>query len=163
MATLVELCESGVLDTIDPLEPDELPWRILYATTDFLHWAATVLPVLPHNPLYDKLTPIEQVFAVFAEYVSGDDFLTDRRFKKLSWTPEHHVWQIKTEEVRIFGWVPKKNVFICCFGDSADRIKTEDSYGRYIAQTVYTRNNLQLDEPRFVESKSYEDVISNKA
>jgi hypothetical protein len=162
MTTLSELCDSGVLDTIDPLEPDELPWRTLYGTKDFIHWLDEGLPALEGNPLFAELTPVEQVFALFAEYVSGEDFFTDRRFKKLSSTPDRYVWEFKTEEVRIFGWVPHRDAFVCCYGESADKIKLEDSYGRYIAQTVFVREKLELDEPKFVKGRAYEDVISNK-
>lgn len=161
MATLVELCESGLLDTIDPLEADELPWRTLYGTQELVQWLGNDLPGIDHNELYDDLSPQEQVLAVFAEYVGGGEFVDDRRFKKLNWNPEYYVWEFKTEEIRIFGWVPEKDVFICCFGDSKDRILVEDSYGRYIAKTVYVRNNLNLDEPRFVASGELKDVISN--
>tara|TARA_R110002110_G_scaffold137735_1_gene323067 strand:+ start:3809 stop:4300 length:492 start_codon:yes stop_codon:yes gene_type:complete len=162
MATLTELCDSGVIDTIDPLEPGELPWRTLYGTIDFLGWLDEGLPNLDHNPLYAELIPSEQVFALFAEYVSGDDFFSDRRFKKLHWRPDRYVWEFKTEEVRIFGWSPHKNAFVCCFGDSKDNIVRDDSYGRYIALTVYVRNNIDLNEPKCVTGRSYADVISNK-
>jgi len=162
MATLTELCDSGVLDIINPLEPDELPWRRVYGTTEFLGWLDQVLPTLGHNALYAELTPLEQVFAFFAEYASGDDFFSDRRFKKLNWTPDRYVWELKTEEVRIFGWAPQKDAFICCYGDAADRIKVENSYGRYMAQTVYVRDNIALDEPKCVIGGVYSDVISNK-
>lgn len=162
MATLAELCDSGILDTIDPLEPDELPWRTLYGTMEFLTWLDQVLPNLEHNPMYASLTPLEQVFALFAEYVSGDDFFSDRRFKKLNWKPDRYVWELKTDDVRIFGWAPKKDAFICCFGDAKDRIVIEDSYGRYIAQTVYVRDHIELNEPKCLTGGSYKDVISNK-
>ena len=162
MTTLIELTESGTLETIDPLESGELPWRTLYGTMDFLRWLEGSLPALTHNVLYADLTPQEQVFAVFAEYVSGERFSTDRRFKKLSWTPDHHVWEFKTDEVRIFGWVPHKDAFICCYGDSKDQILVQDSYGRYITQTAYVRGQMQLDEPKCLTSRSYADVISNK-
>lgn len=163
MATLPELCEFGVLDTIDPLEPDELPWRTLYGTGDFIRWLETGLPSLYHNPLFAELSPVEQVFALFAEYAAGEDFVDDRRFKKLSCTPERYVWELKTEEVRIFGWVPSRDKFICCFGDSKDQIQLWNSYGSYIAKTVYVRNNLDLDDPKHVMGLGYPDVISNKA
>ncbi|MDE4134548.1 hypothetical protein PXK00_15625 [Phaeobacter sp. QD34_3] len=162
MATLIGLCEQGLLDTIDPLSPHELPWRSLYGTPDFIDWLDRALPTLDHNDLYDDLTPQDQVFVAFHEYVAGEEFLEDRRFKKLSWTPERFVWEIKTEEVRVFGWVPHKNAFICCYGDSKDRIETERSYGRYIAQTVYVRDNMDLDEPKLVRSGALHDVVSNK-
>ncbi|MDE0970445.1 MAG: hypothetical protein OSA51_13790 [Octadecabacter sp.] len=161
MATLIQLCESGSLDVIDPLEPGELPWRFLYATMDFLDWIERELPVLGHNELYSDLSPLEQVYAVFFEYVSGEDFSSDRRFKKLHCNPDNHVWEFKTEEVRVFGWVPNKDFFVCCYGDSKDKIKEFDSYGRYIAQTTFVRNNLNLNEPKCLISRSYSDVISN--
>ena len=97
----------------------------------------------------------------FFEYVSGEDFSSDRRFKKLHCNPDNHVWEFKTEEVRVFGWVPNKDFFVCCYGDSKDKIKEFDSYGRYIAQTTFVRNNLNLNEPKCLISRSYSDVISN--
>lgn len=162
MATLLDLRESRVLDTIDPLEPGELPWRTLYGTMDFLRWLDEGLPNLGHNNLYSDLSPQEQLFAAFAEFVSGDSFSTDRRFKKLNCTPDQHVWEIKTDEVRVFGWIPMKDCFICCFGDSKDKIVARNSAGRYIAQTAFVRNQMNLDEPKYLTSRSYASVISNK-
>ncbi|WP_370285799.1 hypothetical protein [Pseudooceanicola nanhaiensis] len=161
MATLLQLCESGALEIIDPLEADELSQRTLYATPDFLEWIEQELPIIAHNGLYSDLSPIEQVYAVFVEYVSGEEFTSDRRFKKLSSTPDHHVWEFKTDEIRIFGWAPRKNAFICCFGDSKDRIETQRSYGRYIAQTNFVRDRLDLDEPKSIVGGRHEDVVSN--
>lgn len=163
MATLIVLCESGLLETIDPLEEDELGWRTLYATPKFISWLDHVLPELGHNVLYSDLSPIEQVFAAFAEYCSGENMLDDKRFKKLRCSPEHFVWEIKTEEVRIFGWIPRKDAFVCCFGESKDQIMLLDSYGRYLAQTVYFRTQLDLDSPKCLEEGEIENVISTKS
>lgn len=162
MTTLIELCESGVLVPIDPLEDGEQPWRTLYATQDFVTWLDNSLPEIDHNDLYSDLTPVEQVFAVFHEYVSGETFSDDRRFKKLNCNPDLFVWEFKTDEVRIFGWVPRMNSFICCFGDSKDDIETMRSYQSYIARTNFVRTNIDLDEPKCVEGGSYSDVISNE-
>jgi hypothetical protein len=161
MATLIELCESSALEVIDPLEVGELHWRNLYATRAFIEWLDDDLPKFKHNTLYSALTPTEQVFAVFYEYVSGDNFPLDRRFKKLNNTPDRYVWEFKTDEIRVFGWVPRKDAFICCFGDSKDNIQVNNSYGLYIAKTVYVRDEMDLDEPKLLESKRYLDVISN--
>lgn len=161
MATLVQLSESGDLEVIDPLEPGELPWRTLYGTPDFIAWLDDVLPGLPNDELHDALTAEEQVYAVTAEYVSGEYFSSDTRFKKLVRTPDLYVWEIKTDAIRIFGWVPKFDTFICCFGDSTDRVKTLNLYQSYIAQTHYVRENLDLDEPKAITGVEYKDVISN--
>lgn len=162
MATLEQLCNDGIIVAIDPLEPDELGWRRLYATPDFITWLDQSLPVLHHNPLYTDLTPLEQVFATFSEYVAGENFASDRRFKKLSWTPDQSVWEFKTDEVRIFGWIPCKDSFICCYGDSKDTVVTLNLVGRYIAQTSRVRQLLDLDEPKYVNGHGYNDVISAK-
>ncbi len=163
MATLIELCESGQLIPIEPeLEENELSWRCLYGTPCFIAWLDTQLPTFPHEEMYAELTPLEQVGALFAEFSSGETFSTDRRFKKLSSTPQHHVWEFKTDDVRIFGWIPDKNKFICCFGDQTETIKMGNSYNRYIAQTKYVRDNLNLDEPKCIIGGRYEDVISTK-
>lgn len=163
MATLIELCKSGDLDTIDPgLEADELPWRCLYGTILFLDWLDQELPNLGHNELYSRLSPHEQVVAMLIDYVSGRYFSNDRRFKQLNWTPNYDIWELKTDEVRIFGWVPQKDAFVCCFGDSKDTIQMKGSYGGYITQTKYTRDKMNLDEPKYVTGRNYTDVISNK-
>ncbi|MBR9840291.1 MAG: hypothetical protein GYB50_20710 [Rhodobacteraceae bacterium] len=146
---------------IDPLEPGECAWRCLYGTPEFIQWLDEVLPQLGHDELYSDLSPEEQVFSTFVEYASGEVLSSDRRFKKLNWTPERYVWEFKTDDVRVFGWVPKKDAFVCCFGDSADRIKLFDSYGRYMAQTVYVRENINLDEPKCLRSGEYIDVLSD--
>lgn len=160
MATLLELCESGELVTIDPLDDGEQPWRTLYATPEFITWFDGVLPEMGHNELYSDLTPYEQVFAVFDEYVSGEPFSDDRRFKKLTYNPDRYVWEFKTDEVRVFGWVPKKDCFICCFGESKDVVETLKSYPRFMARTSYVRETMELDEPKCIESGKYRDVIS---
>ena len=46
MATLIELCEVGSLESIDPLEDNELNWRKIYATPNFIAWLDEELPAL---------------------------------------------------------------------------------------------------------------------
>jgi hypothetical protein len=163
MATLAMLCEVGALVRLDPgLELGELATRRLYGTPEFVNWLDTDLPVMPEDPLTADLNPLEQVAALFHEYVTGEKFSDDRRFKKLNSTPQHHVWEFKTDDVRIFGWIPEKDVFLCCFGDSKNEIETYRKYGMYIARTKYVRDFLNLDEPKCLQEKEYKDVISTQ-
>ncbi|MCE0743359.1 hypothetical protein LWC05_05565 [Acetobacter sicerae] len=161
MPTLVQLEGAGLLEKIDALEDDVPPERYLYALPKFVQWLKTDLPLMSENPLYSDLTPQEQVYLLFEDYAAGRTFSTDRRFKKLACTPEHWVWEMKTDSIRIFGWVPCKDFFICCFGDSADEVKKLDRYAAYIARTVYERNQMPLEDPKFVAGKDYADVISS--
>ena len=163
MATLLELCESGRLEQIDAtLDVHELPWRRLFATPEFVTWLDTSLPELPMDEVHSSMSPLEQVHALFAEYISGDDFSKDRRFRKLSRTPTLDIWEFKTTDIRIFGWVPERDAFICCFGDDASRIKDLNLYGRYMAQASFVRTRLNLDEPKSIAGRAYADVISTK-
>jgi hypothetical protein len=161
MATLSKLCDDGHLVPLDPgLETDELPTRRLFGTPAFVDWLERALPSLPYDPIHADLNAMEQIAALFHEYLMGANFSSDRRFKKLNPTA-HHVWEFKTDDVRIFGWVPEKDAFICCFGDSKDEIETFKKYEKYVAQTVYVRGKLNLDEPKLLVSKEYNDVISS--
>lgn len=163
MATLIELCESHAIVEIDPgLGPADLKWRCLYGTPDFTRWLEEVLPTYPEDHIHADLSPLEQVAACMMEYVLGEAFSTDRRFKKLKRTPSLDVWEMKTDDIRIFGWVPKKDAFVCCFGDLATDVKLQGKYGRYMAQTTRVRQLLALDEPKFIGSEEYQDVISTK-
>jgi hypothetical protein len=161
MATLSRLCEEGHLVPLDPgLEVYELPTRRLYGTPAFVEWLEETLPSLPFDPVHAELNAMEQVAALFYGYLMGENFSSDRRFKKLNWTPTHHIWEFKTDDIRIFGWIPERDAFVCCFGDSKSEIETFRKYGAYIAKAKYVRDNLNLDDPKFLESKEYIDVIS---
>lgn len=162
MATLDSLETSGNLVRIQvPLELHLQPWRSIYGTPDFIVWLDQQLPNIASTILGYEIEPIEQVDAVFHEYISGARMNFDRRFKKLSWTPDIFVWELKTPDIRIFGWVPKRDHLICTFGDSKDEIELRNKYGRYIAQTSYVRQQLDLDSPKCIESKEYDDVLSD--
>ncbi|MBY2993801.1 hypothetical protein HF263_04085 [Rhizobium leguminosarum] len=162
MATLDELDQNESLVRMDvELEAGEQSWRRIYATPQFLQWLHNDLPNLETTIVGGDSEPDEQVDAVFHEFVIGECMDFDRRFKALSRTPDLFVWEFKTPDIRIFGWIPERDVFICCFGDHKDEIELYNRYGRYMAQTEYVRNNLDLDPPKAIESKDYEDVLSD--
>lgn len=162
MATLIQLEAANAIIKLDVgLEGADQPWRELYATPEFIDWLENALPDYTTKVIGGDIEPEEQVYACFYDYVVGKDLDPDVRFKKLHRTPDLHVWELKTVEVRIFGWVPKKDVFICCFGDLKDQIELMGSYGTYMARTEFVRQQINLDEPKSVESRLYDDVLSN--
>lgn len=163
MATLANLAAAGrELFAIDlPLDGADQVWRRLYGTPDFIRWLNDTLPVLDTCIIGGEATPYDQVDAIFADYISGEPIPFDRRFKKLSRTPDEFVWEFKTPDIRVFGWIPMRDAFICTFGDMKDDIEARSLYGRYIAKTIFVRNNLDLDDPKFVASAEYDDVLSD--
>lgn len=162
MATIAELVERGALVVLDvPLDQGEQSWRRIYGLPDFITWLDEVLPALETTVVGGDSRPDEQVDAVFHEYVVGDPLHLDRRFKRLNYTPDLSVWEFKTPDIRIFGWVPERDVFICAYGDLKDTIEVRRSYDRYIAMTSYARQQIDLDEPKAITSREYDDVLSD--
>ena len=161
MATIATLEGTGRLVRIEiELDGRAQPWRCLYGTPDFIEWLDRVLPNMKTTVVGGEIEPLEQVDAIFHEYVSGEHMDADRRFKKLTCTPDHFVWELKTLDVRIFGWVPVRDHFICTYGDHKDQIELLRKYGRYIAQTVYVRNQCDL-QPNHIAHEEYEYVLSD--
>lgn len=137
------------------------PWRCIYGTPTFVEWLDETLPTLRSSVVGGDITPEEQVDAIFNDYISGIPLNNDRRFKKLSSTPDHYVWELKTLDLRLFGWVPQRDHLILAYGELKDQLELLEGYGRFIAQTVFVRNNLDLDEPKHLVTREYDDVISD--
>lgn len=161
MATLSSLVTAGALERISVELEGRLSWRSLYGTPEFIRWLDEVLPYLEPGSAGAEITPNEQVDALFFDFISGERLEEDRRFKALSRTPDLFVWELKTIDVRIFGWFVSMDHFVCCYGDMKDEILRKDSVGTYMARVEYVRNQLDLDEPKRLEFKDYANVLSN--
>lgn len=161
MTTFTKLVEDEALIPIDGgLEGAEQPFRCIYGTPEFIEWLERVEESQPEHSL-SPLTLTEQIDAIFYGYISGGTMNTDRRFKQLKSKPNHHIWEFKTADIRMFGWVPQRDHIILAFGDLKDTIVRQQSYGRYMAQTKYVRDNeLKANDPEHITSGKYEDVIS---
>jgi len=167
MATLTELADAEVeIQRIEiDLDNGKQPWRCLFATPDFQEWAGNVLPELETGIMQAEISPNEQVYALFADFIEGQHLEENRRFKPLRYHPELFVWELKTIDIRIFGWFAAMDMFICCFGELKDVLEnpneTTRTYDRYIAKTNFARHTLSLDEPKFVNFKEYANVLSD--
>lgn len=164
MPTIATLIENNTLIQIHvDLERGVQPWRCLYGTTEFLSWINEVLPGLNTTIPGDSWTPEDQVFDAFDRFIAGKSLDDSRRFKSLNSTPQYFVWEFKTPDIRIFGWFPQKDHFICAYGIMKETLELERAYGKYIAMTKYVRDNqLCLEPPGFINSRKYEDVLSDE-
>ncbi len=73
---------------------------------------------------------------------------------------EHGIWEMRTPDIRIFGWFPHMDCFVAVFGDDASHIKDHDLYAGYRDQVVRMRDALDLDEPKYLDGAEIEDVVS---
>lgn len=150
MATLAELCERGELVMVGGgLEPYEQPMRLLYASPKVIDWFEHVLPDL--EPVIDegRQSPLEQVHDLLHDYVVGADMSYWARSHSM--TPEEQgFWELKSPDVRLFGWfVASCKFVIACSGSKAD-ILTYGLNEGYKNQAFWFRDQLDLDEPKYV-------------
>ena len=139
------------------LAPHEQPMRTMFAFPHVIEWFKNTLPDLNPDLSGGKQTPIEQIDLLLYDFISGDDFSYYRRSHFMK-PPKSGVWELKTPDVRIFGWFVARNTFIVANVDTAYRCKALDLYTGYLNDTIRRRDLLDLDEPKFVEG-GYIDVF----
>ncbi len=160
MATIVELATLGSLVKVDPaLSIRELEMRCIYLLPKAHTWLLKVLPVTDSNWNIDE-SPAEQFDALVYEFCSGASLPVGKRFKALI----HRgggLWELKTADLRLFGWFAQKDCFVVSDCDAAQRIKQVGLYRGYCDQAEKRRNLLDLDEPKFITGDNPDDVISD--
>lgn len=158
MATLIELCERGHLVALGGgLNDHEQPERLLYAFPHVVQWLDEILPDLEPDFHEGKQDPLEQADELLYDFVSGEDFsFYDKSHSMLPTDPG--VWELKTRDLRLFGWFASKRVFVVAEINSAFLCKQHDLYRGYRESVIRRRGLLDLDEPKFILGE-YEDVL----
>lgn len=160
MATLAELDLVGSIFKIDPgLDPAVQPERLIYASPRLVHWIDQTLHQLVSD-LGVESSPLEQVGILFEEFCSGEELAVGPRFHVMR-PAVASVWELKTPDIRIFGWFALRDHFVACAADTADRCKRHDLYSGYRTETINFRNQLDLNEPKFVAGDAPHAVVSN--
>jgi hypothetical protein len=158
MSTLEKLVVLGTLvehhPTLETWEPIE---RHVYFAPKFDHWAGTSLRALKRDRGRD-LDPREQVEQTLYEYVIGLPMHYDLDYKRLD--PQiKHVWELKTEDVRLFGWFARRKHIIIVKGEMKYNLKSRRDYAPHIAETDEFRAGLELDEPKSVMELAYDKIL----
>src|SRR5690349_19254280 len=149
MATLLDLSrQSVVVPFVPSLAPRQQPMRLLYLHPRAVTWMSTTLPTL-QSFFESEITPIEQLDAFLGTYCAGEELVFERQF----WPLRHidkGVWELKTRDLRLFGWFHKKDCFVCTSLDDATKVKAHQLYEGHRDQAVHDRDAMDLDEPKFV-------------
>jgi hypothetical protein len=80
------------------------------------------VPKLETGRLNSSLTPSEQLDDILHTWIAGEQVRYSRMFQDLM-PAEDEVWEMKTADLRIFGWMYLPRYFIAVFGDYADHQK----------------------------------------
>lgn len=160
MATLIELLDDGQVSQIDPaLGPRQQEFRRLYVLPDLQKWLEEDLPTLGSTWNIEQ-SPQEQLDALIAIYCSGDTLTYQRAFKPLNNIADG-IWEMKTADLRVFGWFPHKDHFIGVSADLTEQIKHLNLYRPYCEEAIRRRDKLELDEPKFIQGDDPNAVVSN--
>lgn len=165
MATIQTLCDNGVLHKVDAaLEDDEQELRVMYASQEV---ARFIRDDIGNAQSFHRTetNPSQDLDALIAEYASGLPIEFDRQVKafrrKAFDVLQGGVWYLKTPDLRIFGWFPFRDCFIAVFADTFANVKLKELYEGRRNQVIHYRNNLDLDEPKFIAGDDPHAVLSN--
>lgn len=160
MATLIELIDRGELLKLDAnLGLREMENRRIYALPRFAKWVQKDLPLLG-STWNIELQPDEQLDDLTHMFCSGKALPVGHRFKCLTHLGDG-IWELKTADLRVFGWFYRKDVFIACDGVDKETVKRHNSYAGYSKQAVRFRDALDLDGMQFISGSNPDDVVSD--
>ena len=100
-----------------------------------------------------------QIDDLFNTFLSGQPLVYMKQFRSIR-AEKNAVWELKTPDVRIFGWFLRKDCFVAVFGNWADVIKDHDLYRGYRLETRRLRREMGMGEGDCVQSLDPNDVIT---
>jgi hypothetical protein len=160
MATILELDLAQKLSKLDPgLEAGEREWRWIYGFPQFRARVQNDLPTWKSEWKIEE-SPNQQFDSLADVFCSGATLTFGNEFHILS-PAEKGIWELKTADLRIFGWFWKKDWFIATNLMHASYVKTHDLYHGLVGEAVRLRDTLDLTEPKFVAGEDPNVVVSN--
>lgn len=160
MSTLLDLDGRGELFKFDP----QLGWRdqeerLLYLRPKVAEWINANVPDAEAE--YDvELSPAEELDLFLSNYASGEPLEYERQIRALVHLGDG-IWELKTLHFRMFGWFTARDCFVVAEVDFATRIKKHRLYPGYAGSAARFRDQLNLDEPKYVVGDDPNAVLSN--
>jgi hypothetical protein len=138
----------------------EFAERTIVVSPGSQEWVRTELnAIVTVDP--SEISPREQVYVLFKNFVLGKSMRTGRMFHRMKpLEGAHDIFELKTVDIRIFGWFFRKDFFVAVAGASIGQVKGTGMYGKYRDVAVAFRNQLALDEPKALYGAGEQDVVS---
>lgn len=160
MATVDTLLSRAELVRIVVPTDGERRVRWVLGLPSFRDWLAHDLPALLPGRLQAADPPMEQVDDILYRWTTGKEMRYSRQIKDLM-PRSAEVWEMKTADIRIFGWIYRPCKFIAVFGDYADLYKGKNvtrSYQEAVRRVVIARDALDLDPPKYAEG-TFDELV----
>lgn len=127
------------------------PQRSFLGCADFMEGMTKDVPKWVQGRLKATDTPSLQLDGILLKWIGGKPIIYRRMFNDLM-PLRDEVWEMKTPDLRIFGWIYRPRVFIAAFVDYADLYKEPNpkkSYEDARIKVMDVRDKMDLDEPKF--------------
>jgi hypothetical protein len=159
MATLLDLSRAGRIEKYDPALPrGRFEERRIFFVPRAVKWLQNELPDCSSSWNIEA-SPEEQLYDLLQAFCSGEHLFYQRQLN-----PIRHIsagiWELKTADVRLFGYFHRKDCFICTDADLASRVKEFKLYNGYRDQAVRERSQLKHDSPTFIPGDDPQNVVS---
>ena len=160
MATILDVAAQGGIIKYDPdLKVGEQEERLFYLFPKAVSRIEQKVAKLA-SAFGSEITPLEQLDALLATFCAGDVMSFGRQFHPLRHV-DLGIWELKTADLRLFGWFSARDCFVCTNIDDATQIKRSQMYTGYRDEAVRLRATLPLSDPKFVPGDDPNDVVSN--
>ena len=155
-----DACKAAGLQVYEPImRRGKRAWRYVFASAVFLEWTKLEVPNItaddPENDL-PKIQLDEELYGFCYGYALA--YGTDVRC--LVPLPLS-VWELKTADLRLFGWFSEKNYFILHNGECKAKLRKREDYAPFIKEVVDFRRGLLTEIPHYVVG-GLADVVSTR-
>lgn len=160
MATLDELEARGDLKkvAIRIAYPDR-ERRSLYVMPRVENWIRNDLPELVSFEPTD-ISPHMQARALFKMFITGEALAEGEMFRLMQ-PMESDIYELKSADLRFFGWFYRPSVFIAVAADTMERVHTVAGLSSGYRNAVSAaRDSIDLDPPKYIEGASTSHVFS---
>ena len=126
--------------------------RKIYAYPECVDWMRQVSKMTTGR-LASDFTPQEQLVQRLRQWMAGDRMEYGRMFHDMEPSTDD-VWEMKTADLRIFGWMYRPREFIAVRGGYADDYKEPTKTKNYAddrREVIKARDTLPLDGDKFVK------------
>jgi hypothetical protein len=156
------LDDAGQLFKLDPqLQANEQEWRMIYMSPRLDEWMRDALPNL-QSTWRLEVNPAQQLDALVEEFCSGATLHYGPQFHPIQHVQDG-IWELKTPDLRLFGWFHVRDRFVGWRAEFADHVKKYGLYYGLAGETAHFRSQLNLDEPKFIPGTDPNAVVSNYA
>ena len=125
--------------------------RKLYTYPDCAAWMRDAVPKMVTGRCKSPMTPKEQLRQLFRQWMAGEAMAYDRRFRDLL-PLDNFVSEMKTDDLRIFGWIYRPREFIAVCGGYADDYKEPTKtkfYNDDMREVLARREVIDLDGDKY--------------